>query len=763
MSKHATKRLPAFACLAVALVALPLSSEAEPAGFNRAIRPILAERCLKCHGPDLQEGGLRLDQPSGATAVLDSGNQAIVPGDASKSVLLERVRSTDPAARMPPTAEGTSLSKEQIALLAKWVAEGATWETHWAYVKPTRPPLPSVKDAGWIANPVDAFILERLEQQGLRPNPEAEKAVLLRRATLDLTGLPPTGKELEAFLADDREDAYERVVDRLLASPQFGVRQAIAWLDLARYADSDGYPHDGERTIWPYRDWVVNAFNADMPYDQFTLEQLAGDRLPAASDSQLVATGFHRNTRINVEAGSDPEIYRLEAVFDRVATTASVWLGSTLACAQCHNHKFDPFTQEDYYRMMAFFNDGDAETTIDEAGRITNVSPKHAFFTREQTQRREALEDSLKNAASEVDRRKLQAELDSIRPVKTLVMRDQPRPRSTAVFLRGDPTSPGKQVTPGVPGFLATANWSVVPDRTSLARWIVDDDNPLTARVAVNRLWMQYFGQGIVATADDFGTQSALASHESLLDWLATELQRAGWRFKPLHRLLVTSATYKQSSAATPEKLEKDPMNRLYSRGSRVRLPAEIVRDNALAIGGILDEKLGGPPTMASSMGANGQLASPYRRSAYVFWKRQQLDETFENFDAPSRDVSCPRRLRTNTPLQALNLLNDRVFVDAARGLARRIILEAPGTFDERLDFALRLCVARGGTEAEKRVLGEFFARRRAAFQSDPESARRLVTEGTVAPPEKADPTELAAWTLVANVLLNLEETITKE
>ncbi|MFO0947537.1 MAG: DUF1553 domain-containing protein [Planctomycetota bacterium] len=412
--------------------------------------------------------------------------------------------------------------------------------------------------------------------------------------------------------------------------------------------------------------------------------------------------------------------------------------------------------------MMAFFNDCEPETVIDDAGRITNVSPKHSFFTQAQKQKRQTLESALKSASKPEEKRKLQAELDSMRPTKSLVMRDRKESRSTFVLLRGDPKTPGQSVQPGVPTFL-DPHASPVSDRLRLAKWIVAEENPLTARVVVNRLWMHYFGQGIVSTADDFGTQSAIPTHEKLLDWLATELQRSGWRLKPIHRLMVTSSTYRQASVATPEKLQKDPLNHLYARGSRVRLPAEIVRDNALSIGGILDDKLGGPPAMTSSMGANGQLASSYRRSAYVFWKRQQLDETFENFDAPTRDVTCSRRLRTNTPLQALNLLNDRVFVDSARGLARRIVLESPGTFEEKLQFAMRLCVARPPNSSESKLLREFFDRRLAAFQNGPQSAKQLMSEGTVIPPENAEYPELAAWTLVANVLLNLEETITKE
>lgn len=751
---------------AVALSLLtPLGLSQSEIRFGKDIRPILARHCLKCHGPDVQEGGLRLDQADSATRALESGNRAIVPGEPSQGELVRRARSDDPDTRMPPPGEGVALTTDEITRIEKWIAAGATWETHWAYSPPARPLVPTSENKAWPRNPIDNFVLAAIEREGLTVNEEASRETLLRRVTLDLIGLPPTPEERAAFLSDRSPDAYEKVVDRLLTSPQFGVRQAIGWLDLARYADSDGYPHDSERTIWPYRDWVVDAMNADMPFDQFTLEQLAGDLLPNPTDDQFIATGFHRNTRINIEAGSDPETYRYEAVFDRVNTTAAVWLGTTLACAQCHNHKYDPFTQEDYYRLLAIFNNGAVETTTDEAGKMTNVSAKHPFFTQKQKEKRRELEHRLAQATGEDERQKILSELDGIKPTKTLVMRELKPARPTFLLKRGSLLTPGPQVTPGVPAVLATpgpSNGEVV-DRLDLARWLTRPDHPLVARVAMNRLWMAYFGQGIVATPDDFGTQAPLASNEPLLDWLATEFVAGGWRLKRMHRLIVTSATYRQSPRATPDKLAKDPTNRWLARGERIRLPAEIVRDNALAIGGLLDPTLGGPAVSAVSMGHGDKPISPYRRSLYVFWKRQALDETFQNLDAPSRDVSCARRVPTNSPLQALNLLNERVFLDAARGFANRI-WEAPGErIDQRIEFAFKAALGRSPSLAEAKSIQSLFERRLAAFQSDPESGKSLTSDGTVPMPPDADVPMMAAWTLVANAILNLDETFTRE
>lgn len=721
--------------------------------FNRDIRPILAGHCFKCHGPAEQEAGLRLDNAEAATGLLPSEVRAIVPGDAAASVLLKRVTSENADERMPPPDAGPALSAAQIALLQQWIAEGAAYQKHWAYVPPVRPAAPAVQSASWPRNGIDNFVLARIEASGLAQAAEASRETLIRRVSLDLVGLPPTPDEVRAFVDDTSPDAYERVVDRLLANPQYGVRQALAWLDLARYADSQGYPNDGDRSIWPYRDWVVNALNADMPYDQFTIEQLAGDLLPGATVEQQIASGFHRQTRINQEAGVDPEEFRIEAVIDRVNTTASVWLGATLGCAQCHDHKFDPYPQRDYYRLLAFFNNCAVETESSPAGEIKDISPRVEVEMAASSSAGISAGNSASTATKSTK-------------ATTLVMRDIEPPRPTHIFLRGSFLTLGEQVSPGTPAVFDSFPPAEGNDRLALARWLVDKRNPLTARVAVNRLWAQYFGAGLVETLDDLGTQASPPTHPELLDWLATELMRLDWHFKPLHRLIVTSATYRQAALASTAAAESDPANRLLSHSPRQRLPAELVRDNALAAGGILSPELGGPSIPAFKMVATpaaGSGNSPYRRSIYVRWRRLALDDTFANFDAPTRDVSCTRRTRTNTPLQALTLLNDRVFFEAARGLAERAQRDGGQSLDEQIDYAFRVVLSRAPTAAERQTLAELFERRRSALAADLPAARELLGEAAKDVTSDDELASRAAWVLVANTLLNLNEAITRE
>lgn len=732
--------------------------------FNRDIRPILSNRCFKCHGPAEQEAELRFDLRERAVAELPSGEAAIVPGDPDSSALVERIGHTDADLRMPPSDEGPPLTAAEVDTLRRWIAAGAPYQAHWAYLSPVRREPPGVENATWPRNAIDQFVLAALERAGLQPAPEAARAQLIRRVTLDLTGLPPTPDEVLEFLADERPDAYERVVDRLLASPQYGVRQALAWLDLARYADSDGYPHDGDRTVWPYRDWVIDAFNRDLPYDEFTVRQLAGDLLPDATDDDRVASAFHRQTRINREAGVDPEEFRLEAVIDRVNTTATVWLGATLACAQCHDHKFDPLPQRDYYRLLAFFNGDAIETTADEAGRISDVSPRVAWSSAAMQSERERVQSLLDAASDPAERERFATQLKQLAPVQTLVMRSHDEPRVTHVFLRGSFLSPGEEVSPGTLGCVETLPSVEGGDRLALARWLVDKRNPLTARVAVNRLWAQYFGTGLVETLDDLGSQAPPCSHPDLLDWLATELMERDWHFKPLHRLIVTSAAYRQASTATPDKLERDPDNRLLSRFPRLRLPAELVRDNALSAAGMLSLELGGPGLPADRASEQVDGGVLYRRSIYLRWKRQTLDDMLASFDAPTRDVTCTRRARTNTPLQALALLNEPTFLDAARGLAHRA-RQAAGDFDGQLDYAFLAVLARTPEPAERQLLKQLYERRQAAFADD--DAATLLGEAEADAAVASDATDTAAdraaWVMVANALLNLNEAITRE
>jgi hypothetical protein len=665
---------------------------------------------------------------------------------------------------------------------------------------------------------------------------------LIRRLSLDLTGLPPGIGEVDAFVADRSKDAYEKLADRLLASAHYGEKWARLWLDLARYADSQGYEKDPPRSIWPYRDWVINAFNGNMPFDQFTVEQIAGDMLPEATRQQKIASGFNRNTMINTEGGVDPEQSRVETIVDRVNTTATVWLGSTLACAQCHTHKYDPFTLKEYYQLFAFFNNADepemelpsaaqealrkqlsgeaarletdfkkatpeltaaqaawekteaadlppsgrAATATNKAGSgpeipanivdILKIAPagrtarqrdEMSDYFRSQTPALKAVRDQLAQV------RKAGEELQKEIPA-TLVMQERAEPRETHVLMRGNFLSPAERVFSGVPAILPPLPEGQPANRLTLARWLVCPDNPLTARVTMNRFWEQIFGRGLVETVEDFGTQGERPTHPELLDWLATEFMRQNWDMKAMLRLIVTSATYRQSSRWTPELLERDPHNHLYARGPRFRVTAEAVRDIALQASGLLSPKIGGPSVFPyQPEGIWTQLYSDdrwvmskgedkYRRGIYTFWRRTSTYPAFVSFDAPSRELICARRQRSNTPLQALTTLNDPSFVEAAQALARRVIKESKGNARADVAHAFRLCVARSPRPMETKRLVALYEQELARFKQDPSAAQKTATGDLGQPPEGVGVEKLAAWTVVANVLLNLDETITK-
>jgi hypothetical protein len=734
-----------WASLFTAPVRWTPAATADRVDFQRDIQPILEASCTKCHGPIRQRSQLRLDSRSYA---LHGGvmGPVIVPGDSTRSRLAQLVAHPDPAERMPQPPTAPALSPEKVQLIRRWIDQGAVWpetpgepkyEPHWAYREPARPRPPSVRDAGWVRNPIDAFVLARLEREGLAPSPEAGRATLIRRVTLDLTGLPPSVAEVDAFVADTRPNAYEQVVDRLLASPRYGERWARSWLDLVRYADSDGGSWDRPRSMWPYRDWVIRALNEDMPFTRFTIEQIAGDLLPGATASQFVASGMHANTTLNQEDGVDAEEVRWEALTDRVDTTATVWLGSTLACARCHNHKYDPFTQKDYYRFLAFF---------DHADVYEYELP--------------GLPDPARGG----------------KPATTSVVIEHPQGTATThVRIRGSFPRKGEQVSAGTPRILHPMRKGWPMNRLGLAYWLVDDANPLTARVVVNRFWGELFGRALAETAEDLGTQGRRPSHPELLDWLATELVRGGWSMKAIQRTIVTSATYRQSSRVTSALLERDPENALLARGPRFRLAAEAIRDVALAASGLLDPTIGGPsvfPPLPDEHGFapnnKGQArwvpsegANAHRRGLYTFWRRTAPYPAFATFDAPSREVTTVRRPRTDTPLQALSALNDPAFVDAARGLARRLVREAPDPA-ARATLGFRLCVARPPEPPELRLLLAGFQRERDHFATDPRAARQILGEAGPAV-AAADLPDLAAWTVVANALLNLDETLTKE
>ena len=791
----ALRVVPCLACL-FSLLVLPgrigEAAGAERVDFSAQVRPLLANRCFRCHGPDEDtlEAGLRLDLPETATAEADSGSVAIVPNKPEESELIARVTSTDEDLRMPPAEAGEALSADELVLLTRWIAEGADYQQHWSFVPIRRPALPKL-DTKRVAHPVDRFIISRLESEGLRPAPAADKATLIRRLSLDLTGLPPSIAEADRFVTDERADAYERLVDRLLASPAYGERWARVWLDLARYADSAGYAQDPPRTIWRYRDWAIQAFNSNMPFDQFTILQFAGDLLPHPTTDQLIATAFHRNTMTNSEGGTDDEEFRNAAIIDRVNTTMEVWMGLTMGCAQCHNHKYDPITQEEYYRFFAVLNNtadadrGDEQPFIEELSSVQQAKKRALREQIAQLEKTNGDQDQQDNSASDESRQandtakqqlaELKKELDGIQGVRTPVMRELPEDqrRETYIQVRGNFRVKGAQVQPGAPAAFHPIGDD--PDRMALARWLVDPDNPLTARVVANRFWEQLFGRGIVVTSEDFGTQGELPSHPELLDYLAAELIRHEWDTKWLVRQIVTSGTYRQSSRVTPELREHDAENRLLARGPRFRLSAEMIRDQALAIGGLLSNKMHGPSVLppqpklglrAAFGGSTDWEASEgedrYRRGLYTSWRRTTPYPSMTTFDAPSREVCTVRRIRTNTPLQALVTLNDPVFIESAQAMARRIDRVPDRDVRQRAKYAFRLVLTREPTASETDRVVELFEATRVLYVSQPAQAKAMATEPLGPAPSGADLAELAAWTVVSNVLLNLDETLAR-
>jgi hypothetical protein len=1005
--------------------------------FNRDVRPILSDNCFACHGPDDKHrmANLRLDTEEGLFA--DRGTYRIVaPGDPAKSRLFGRISAATPAARMPPRQAGATLTEAQIATVRQWIEQGAKWERHWAFVPPERPAMPPVRDEKWARNPIDRLVLARLEREGLKPSPEAGRATLLRRLSFDLTGLPPTSAEIDAFLADKSAHAYEKQVDRLLALPQYGERMAMQWLDLARYADTHGFHIDSAREMWKWRDWVIDAFNRNLPFDRFGIEQLAGDLLPDATVEQKLASGFNRNHMINYEGGAIPEEYQVEYVADRVDTTANVFMGLTVGCARCHDHKFDPISQKDYYRFFAYFNtiaekgldgktgnaapilemptaaqasevawlsqaiadheaalpgketqalvdawqktrlatmpepprdgllaeyafegaladssgnhrdgktvkgatpfaagrpgqsaafNGEAELefpgfvaerfavslwmrsgalgemTVLEGGPGFDIgvteshpqpndrrgSPLYVEFrgrrwhsetivyggqwhhvalnfdngvpellldgkptrmlaagtaeplpagpltignprrdkpfkgdlgglriyertltpsdgavlalqepirymlaqdekkrTKEQNQR---LTDYYLAYDAAPELRRVYAALNGLKGrlaetkrgiVTSQVMAEMAKPRDTFILGRGQYTNPGEKVTPGVPAMLPPMPRDAPANRLGLAEWLFSPRHPLTARVAVNRYWQMFFGTGLVKTTEDFGSQGDAPIQRDVLDWLAAEFQ-GNWDVKAIQRLIVTSATYRQASQVSAELLEKDPENRLLARGPRFRLPAEMVRDNALAVSRLLNKNIGGPsvfpyqpPGLWEELSRGETFTAQeyhestgsdlYRRSMYTFWKRTVPPAALNTFDAPDREKCTSRRLITNTPLQALVLLNDPTYVEAARALAARALREAPADAASRARFLFREATARRATEAELAVLLELAQREMNHYRKLPAQAAKLISVGA-SKPAGADPVELAAWTTVASTILNLDETITKE
>lgn len=1021
----------------------PLPAPASrPVDFVKDIQPLLADRCYSCHGPEKQKGELRWDSRTSAFKTGEHG-PIIVRGNSAASRVVQLVAGQEPDTLMPP--KGEPLSSEQIGLLRAWIDQGAVWpdtlagdtankREHWAFKPPARPALPKPNNKAWVRNPIDAFVLARLEKENLAPSPEANRTTLIRRVTLDLTGLPPTLAEVDAFLADTAPDAYERVVERLLASPHYGECWGRHWLDAARYADTNGYEKDRARSIWPYRDWVIEAFNRDLPYDRFTIEQLAGDLLPQPSNEQRVATGFLRNAMLNQEGGIEPEQFRVEALIDRVDALGKAFLGLTLNCCQCHNHKYDPFSQKEYYQLFALLNNDDeafmevpteaqnqqrasilklveeakeqamrTTTNLDEAlaawekdmkdggaeTRTTNewvvLDPREwanfgtkfekqadlsllgggdlqtegtmhiwvdtpltnitgfrlealtnanlmyggpgetghgSFLIKEFTVEAWALENptvtnkikfrraladaqapgfSVTNAVDgneekggwtptktpeirnqnhwavfecsepvgfaggthlritlnqtqepdskldchllgclrlsvttnsaplhvdpltpqqrewlaiapeqrspgqkrelfdifrrtvpgweEMNRKIDEAWAKWPYPATTMVLQQRPQPRVTHLFKRGDRLRPGEEVSPGVPSVLNPFPAGASLNRLGLAQWLVASNSPTTARVIVNRIWQSYFGQGLVTTPEDFGTRVEAPSHPELLDWLACELMHPSvvvqsgedttlspdWSLKHIHRLLVNSATYRQGSKVTPEIYARDQYDRLLERAPRVRVDGEIVQDIALSVSGLMDPKLGGPsiyPPIPSNVGdtSYGGFSWPetkgaerYRRGLYTFWKRSLPFPALAAFDLPSGETSCPRRVHSNTPLQALTTLNERTFVEAAQTLALRVLKEGGADDSARARYAFRLCTSRQPSGHELEALLKFWQEQYDHFENDTATAVKVAAPDPARLPSNVNLHKVAAWAMVSRTLLNLDETITRE
>jgi Protein of unknown function (DUF1553)/Protein of unknown function (DUF1549)/Planctomycete cytochrome C len=837
------------ACFTVLAVA-PWASAEGKVDFNRDIRPLLAENCFYCHGQDAskRKAGLRLDERK---AAIDAG--AIVPNNAAMSDLVQRIDADDPGTRMPPPKSNRKLSDAQKKLLKQWIEEGAEYQVHWTFVAPVRPALPQVKRKGWARTPIDVFVLEKLESAGLKPSPEADRVTLIRRLALDLTGIPPTPQEVDAFVADRDDKAYEKLVDRLLASKHYGERLALPWLDAARYADSNGFQQDGDTWQWIWRDWVVKALNDDLPFDQFTIWQLAGDLLPDATVEQKIASGFNRNHLLNGEGGAIPEEQRFVNLFDRMDTTATTWLGLTMACAQCHDHKYDPITMRDYYSLLDAFN------RVPETGRPQRFSarvrvspPLIELPTEENKTRIRDLETQLAAAETtgkemvakafgdwrakvledgkaaerkglpaplsailgkpekertDADKKTLTAGLkkhfdDKVRPElagkmpaigrmdklkkqltdykndqipRAMIMSDE-KPRETHILDRGEYLNPKEKVTFATPAFLPPLPQGAPPNRLGFARWLVAPEQPLTARVQVNRMWQHFFGTGIVKTSEDLGVQGEYPVHGKLLDWLAVEFRERGWSMKAMHRLIVTSATYRQSSKMTAEHRARDPENRLLARASRFRMPSMILRDLALASSGLLEPRIGGGPVYpyqpedvweGLAVTKERDFTYPissgkdlYRRSLYTFWRRTVIPANM--FDASSRETCRVKQSTTSTPLHALTTLNDPTWVEAARTLAEKT-MKASQDLDQRLADAFRRVVCRKPGENDLKILRRAYERQLAVYKADAKGAKAFLSVGASKRDETLDLTEHAAMTAVCLAILNLDEALTRE
>ena len=837
-----------------------LPQTGEQVEFDRDIYPLIQKRCHSCHGADVQTNGLRLDRREAALRGGYSG-PAILPHASARSPLIQRVASEREGFRMPPGP--LPLTSAEIGILRTWIDQGAPWpqvepekadrnrlrkDEHWSFQAIRRPEPPAVERSGWTRNPVDRFVLAKLEAEGVAVSPTADKRILLRRLSLDLIGLPPTPTETRAFLEDTAPGAYERLVDSLLDSRHYGEKWARHWLDLARYADSDGYTQDLDRPYaWRWRNWVIDALNDDMPFDEFTTLQLAADLLENPTPDQLAATGFHRNTLRNREGGTKYEQSRFEETLDRTNTVATAWLGLTVECAQCHDHKYDPITQADFYALYAFF-DNLRDIHIDaplpgelgpylskrseyearrqallEEHRVPELQPPwerelkiaarnpgartdwdlcyDVLFQMtdggwevlgkppsERTFReREMLTDYFvdwyqtvvsKERIEELQFKDLRKKLDALKASypslsEARIVRERDEKGKTFLRLRGQWDRKGIEVQPGPPAFLPSLRTRGRATRLDLARWLLAEENPLTARVVVNRMWQEFFGRGLVRTSEDFGMQGESPSHPQLLDWLAAEFRSHAWSMKSMHKLIVMSATYRQASSARPELLQWDAENVWISRQNRLRLPAEIVRDSALRVSGLLAPAIGGPSVYPPQPKGVADLTydwdterwkastgpNRYRRGLYTFFRRTAPYPQLMNFDAPDANRTVSRRHRSNTPLQALNLLNDEVFLEAARALAVRVVSGSPMDWNHRLErmFALTLCRLPTDREAER--LADSYRRQKSILAGSPAVAKQL----TLVSPRGHSQADVAAWVGVGRILLNTDEFVTRE
>ena len=832
------------------LIAATGNAQAQVIDFNRDIRQILSENCFYCHGQDSnkRQADLRLDQHD---AAVKAG--AITPGDVAKSSLIKRILSDDPEQTMPPPKSNRRLSAEQKKTLERWIADGANYQTHWAFVAPTRPAEPAIQRADWVRNPIDRFVLARLEIEKLAPSPEADRATLIRRLSIDLIGLPPTLQEVDAFLADRDEKAYEKLVDRLLASRHYGERMSLPWLDAARYADSNGFQQDGDTWQWLWRDWMVKALNDDLPFDQFTIWQLAGDLLPNATTDQKIASGFNRNHLLNGEGGAIAEEQRFVILFDRIDTTATTWLGLTMACAQCHDHKYDPITTRDYYSLLDAFNRlPESGTPQFFSSRIRVAAPFLELPTEENSQQISKWEDEIKSADTEAapvanasfegwrtglfadgkpadgkglpeplaavlrkpegerndaEKKSIETDLrkhfdEKVRPTlvgklpvlgkaegirkqlaayradklpRVMIMSDE-KPRETSILDRGEYLNPKDKVTFATPAFLPPLTPGAPANRLGFAQWLVMPEHPLTGRVQVNRIWQHYFGTGLVKTSEDFGVQSEYPIHGPLLDWLAVEFRERGWSMKSMHKLIVMSATYRQSSRVHPHQRSRDAENRWFARAARFRMPSLLLRDWALSASGLLDQRIGGVPVYpyqpdavweALAITKERDFTYPqstgrdlYRRSLYTFWRRTVNPANM--FDASSRQTCRVRQAATSTPLHALTTLNDPTWVEAARVLAEQC-LKSHASLDARLTLAFRQVVGRPVTEADLKALRRAYEQQAAIYQANVDAAKALLSVGASNRDEAMNLTEHAALTAVCLAILNLDEALTRE